>query len=215
MKLLPVLLILVLAAAAVCAGCTGPQAPGVTPATATPAPSPVPEDTARMASVARNLSAAIDTELTDLRSGLKNTSSVIATADLSSPEAESALSDNLLRYPWAVSSVIIDTGGTIRAAVPKNYAGIVGKDVSDDESLFPPFDEVLFQCREMRRSTLALLESFSEEDLDHVSAKAPEGHEETFGTYRLCLQFVADHWYMHRGQLADARRAAGLERMWF
>ena len=38
--------------------------------------------------------------------------------------------------------------------------------------------------------------------------------EEAFGTYRLCLQYVADHWYMHRGQLADARRAAGLERMW-
>ena len=25
---------------------------------------------------------------------------------------------------------------------------------------------------------------------------------------------VADHWYMHRGQLADSRRAAGLTRMW-
>jgi len=23
---------------------------------------------------------------------------------------------------------------------------------------------------------------------------------------------ATDHWYMHRGQLADARRAAGLER---
>jgi hypothetical protein len=35
-----------------------------------------------------------------------------------------------------------------------------------------------------------------------------------FGTYRRCLQYAADHWYMHRGQLADARRTAGLERMW-
>jgi hypothetical protein len=42
----------------------------------------------------------------------------------------------------------------------------------------------------------------------------PDGFEETFGTYRRCLQYVADHWYMHRGQLADARRAAGLGRMW-
>jgi len=41
-----------------------------------------------------------------------------------------------------------------------------------------------------------------------------KGYEDTFGTYRLCLQYVADHWYMHRGQLADARRAAGLARMW-
>jgi hypothetical protein len=42
----------------------------------------------------------------------------------------------------------------------------------------------------------------------------PAGFEATFGTYRLCLQYAADHWYMHRGQLADARRTAGLERMW-
>ena len=34
-------------------------------------------------------------------------------------------------------------------------------------------------------------------------------------TYRLCLQYVADHWYMHRGHLADARRAAGLARSGF
>ena len=69
-------------------------------------------------------------------------------------------------------------------------------------------------CREMRERTLALLDGFSEQDLDTVSANAPEGWEETFGTYRHCLQYVADHWYMHRGQLADARRAAGLQRMW-
>lgn len=38
--------------------------------------------------------------------------------------------------------------------------------------------------------------------------------EETFDTRRLCFQYVADHWYMHRGQLADCRRAAGVGRMW-
>jgi uncharacterized damage-inducible protein DinB len=87
-------------------------------------------------------------------------------------------------------------------------------DVSADSSTFPPFDEVLAKCREVRESTIALLDSLSEDDLDMPSAKAPEGYEETFGTYRLCLQYVADHWYMHRGQLADARRVAGLRRMW-
>ena len=44
---------------------------------------------------------------------------------------------------------------------------------------------------------------------------AAAGHEDMFGTCRLCLQFVADHWYMHRGQLAGARRMAGVDRMWF
>lgn len=89
-----------------------------------------------------------------------------------------------------------------------------GADTSGDEALYPPFDQVLSQCREMREWTMTLLDSLSEDNLDKVSANAPEGFEETFGTCRLCLQFVADHWYMHRGQLADARRAARLERMW-
>ena len=89
-----------------------------------------------------------------------------------------------------------------------------GADVSGDSTLFPPFDEVLARCRDVRESTMALLDSLSEDDLDRVSANAPEGFADTFGTYRLCLQYVADHFYMHRGQLADARRAAGLKRMW-
>lgn len=89
-----------------------------------------------------------------------------------------------------------------------------GVDMTGDVSQYPPFDQVLAKCREMRESTVALLASLTEADLDKASVKSPEGFEDTFGTYRLCLQFVADHWYMHRGQLADARRAAGLERMW-
>ena len=89
-----------------------------------------------------------------------------------------------------------------------------GADTSGDITAFPPFDAVLATCREVRASTVALLDSLSEIDLDRVSAKVPAGFDDTFGTYRLCLQYAADHWYMHRGQLADARRAAGLERMW-
>ena len=89
-----------------------------------------------------------------------------------------------------------------------------GTDISSDPSHYPPFDQVLAKCREVRASTLTLASSLSEPDLDKASAKPPQGFEETFGSCRLCLQNVADHWYMHRGHLADARRAAGLERMW-
>ena len=89
-----------------------------------------------------------------------------------------------------------------------------GVDVSGDITRFPPFDEVLATCREIRASTVAIVDSLSEDALDRVSRRPPADFEDTFGTYRLCLQYVADHWYMHRGQLADARRAAGLERMW-
>lgn len=89
-----------------------------------------------------------------------------------------------------------------------------GAEVSGDPRHFPPFDEVLDRCREARRATLSLIDTLSEEDLDRRSARAPEGTGALFGTHRLCLQYAADHWYMHRGQLADARRAAGVGRMW-
>lgn len=89
-----------------------------------------------------------------------------------------------------------------------------GTEVSGNISRYPPFDEVLARCGETREWTITFLDSLSEEDLDRPSTNVPEGYEDTFGTVRLCLQYVADHWYMHRGQLADARRAAGLDRMW-
>ncbi len=90
-----------------------------------------------------------------------------------------------------------------------------GADVSPDPDMYPPFDATLALCRDMRERTLALLATMSEDDLDTPSAAAPDGHEAMFGTRRLCFQFAADHWLMHRGQLADARRAAGMERSWF
>jgi uncharacterized damage-inducible protein DinB len=90
-----------------------------------------------------------------------------------------------------------------------------GADVGEEQEPYPPFDQVLAKCREMRGQTLSILDSLSESDLDKKSANMPQGHADTFGTYRLCLQYVADHWYMHRGQLADARRAAGIDRMWY
>jgi len=89
-----------------------------------------------------------------------------------------------------------------------------GADTSGDIEDFPPFDQVLKECRRLRASTVSLLESMDEDDLDKVSENAPDGAEDLFGTYRRCFQYAADHWFMHRGQMADARRAAGLKRMW-
>lgn len=87
-------------------------------------------------------------------------------------------------------------------------------ETSGDASSYPPFDQVLTACRETRERTLSLLQSYSESDLDRTSANVPDGFDDLFATHRHCFQYVADHWYMHRGQLADARRAAGLDRMW-
>ena len=89
-----------------------------------------------------------------------------------------------------------------------------GADVDGDPGRYPPFDDVLAACRDARQSTLAVVDSLTEGALDAPGAPVPAGFDDTFGTYRLCLQYAADHWYMHRGHLADARRAAGIERMW-
>jgi uncharacterized damage-inducible protein DinB len=94
-------------------------------------------------------------------------------------------------------------------------AAFDGAEVSGDVDRFPPFDQVLEECRRVRASTTSLIDSLTEDQLDQRSAQTPEGAEGLFGTYRCCLQYAADHWFMHRGQLADARRAAGLDRMWF
>jgi hypothetical protein len=89
-----------------------------------------------------------------------------------------------------------------------------GADVSGEPSRYPPFDEVLGTCRQRRALTIELAESLSEADLDNASTVVPRGFADTFGTLRQCLQYLSDHWYMHRGHLADARRAAGVGRIW-
>lgn len=89
-----------------------------------------------------------------------------------------------------------------------------GANSSADAAMYPAFDEVLAKCRAMRKQTLTTLDALSEKDLDKESAHTPPGYEDIFGNYRSCLQYVADHWYMHRGHLADARRSAGLARIW-
>jgi len=61
---------------------------------------------------------------------------------------------------------------------------------------------------------ISLLESLTEDEPDKASAIVPNGEENLFGTYRRCFRYTADHWFMHRGLMADSRRAAGWERMW-
>ena len=87
-----------------------------------------------------------------------------------------------------------------------------GGDVPEDD--LPSFDAALDAFRAARSDTLALAHELDEPDLDRRAAACPAGHEELFGTYRAGLQYLADHALMHRGQLADARRAARIDRMW-
>jgi hypothetical protein len=90
-----------------------------------------------------------------------------------------------------------------------------GDAISEESRDFPGFDEVLEECRRVRAETKSLLDGFVEDELDAPSANAPKVAKDLFGNRRSCFQSMADHWYMHRGQLAAARRAAGLRRAWF
>ncbi len=59
------------------------------------------------------------------------------------------------------------------------------------------------------------IDSLTESDLDRRAENAPVGADHLCGTFRDCLQSVADRWYMHRAQLADARPVAGIQRSRF
>ena len=84
-----------------------------------------------------------------------------------------------------------------------------GTEAVADADVYPPFETVLEKCRETRDKALEVLDSLSEEDLDTPSKNVPEAMQERFGTYRQVFSMMANHWWMHRGNVADCRRSAG------
>ena len=83
------------------------------------------------------------------------------------------------------------------------------------ENTYPALAELLAKWDEIRIQTLQLLDSLSDEDLDKSSLKPPPGREEIFGTYGKVFSMVVMHPLMHRGQVADARLAAGPDVLMF
>ncbi len=86
--------------------------------------------TAEMKVVAGQLTTSIDAGLNDLKAGIRNNSLALSTTGLSGPKAEEVLAENLLHFPWAVSSLVISRDGIVMTAVPGNYAGVVGTNLS-------------------------------------------------------------------------------------
>jgi hypothetical protein len=83
-----------------------------------------------------------------------------------------------------------------------------GSQPSDDASHYSlTIPEALAKWDEIRASTLAILAEFSDDDLDRPVAKCPLGREALFGTFGKAFTMVITHPLMHRGQVADARRA--------
>lgn len=92
-----------------------------------------------------------------------------------------------------------------------DWGALFGQDTiaTGDASRYPSFDEVRARYAELRQKNMALLESFSEADLDKPTPFQPKGLEEHFATYGKALLTLAVHQAMHRGQVTDAIRAAG------
>src|SRR5262245_15340276 len=88
-----------------------------------------------------------------------------------------------------------------------------GSEPTADASRYPPFDEVLAAYRRLRGETLELLATLTDADLDKPSHAPRPGFERVIGTYGGCLLVVALNTMSHRGQVADARRALGRDRL--
>ncbi len=80
-----------------------------------------------------------------------------------------------------------------------------------DGSGYQPYADLLSALQLQHQTVIAMLESLTESDLDQPSQSCPPGFEPFFGTWRHVLLMRSMHWMMHRGQLADCRRAAGRE----
>jgi hypothetical protein len=79
-----------------------------------------------------------------------------------------------------------------------------------DASLYPPFDEVFAKYRELRKQTLTLLTRIGDAGLDQPPKHIPPGFEAAMRTVGHTFMIIALHQMVHYGQLADARRVAGL-----
>lgn len=79
----------------------------------------------------------------------------------------------------------------------------------DDQSKYPSWDEVRAKADQVRARTLEVLEGLTDADLAKPSKNCPPEREQFFGTIGGCCTVLMLHPAMHRGQVADARRALG------
>jgi uncharacterized damage-inducible protein DinB len=94
------------------------------------------------------------------------------------------------------------------AAEWQQYFG-EGSEAVADARAYPPLDKVREKYRQLRERNLKILESLTEADLDKPTKAPPRGRERELATYGQSFLVLALHQAMHRGNLTDARRAAG------
>jgi uncharacterized damage-inducible protein DinB len=85
----------------------------------------------------------------------------------------------------------------------------IGSQASADPSQYPTLDEVREAFQHIRTETMKVLVTLNDDDLDQPSKGCPPEFKEFLGTYAQCLRVAIFNMMHHRGQVADARRAAG------
>lgn len=86
-----------------------------------------------------------------------------------------------------------------------------GTEPKPDAGFYPPFDEVLRTYRELRARNLKLLDEIGDDGLDAAPTRVPPGFEDAMRTVGQAFLLVTLHNMVHYGQIADARRVAGLK----
>jgi len=84
-----------------------------------------------------------------------------------------------------------------------------GTEPTSDPAAYPSFDELVRTYRGLRERNLRLLADLGEAGLDRPSKAPPRGLEQALATVGSTFLTIGLHQMGHRGQVADARRAAG------
>jgi hypothetical protein len=85
----------------------------------------------------------------------------------------------------------------------------IGTEARAEAALYPTFDELHAAFHNLRAQTLKRLDTLSDDDLDQPSQGCPPEWQAFLGTYADCFRVIIFNTMHHRGQVADARRAAG------
>jgi hypothetical protein len=84
-----------------------------------------------------------------------------------------------------------------------------GSEPSAEAKRYPAFEEVKKAFQDLRAETMNVLSTLTDTDLDRPSKSCPPELKEFVGTYGGCFFVMIMNTMHHRGQVADARRAAG------
>ena len=85
----------------------------------------------------------------------------------------------------------------------------IGSEPTADATRYPALEEIKKAFQDLRAQTMEVLATLTDADLDQPSKGCPPEFQQFLGTYAQCFLVAIANTMNHRGQVADARRAAG------